>query len=128
MRENNIRESFLRKIEENYQTYLSKWMAINAASLIEKAEKIAVIKQTYQQLQDEYGSFYSDCLAYLIQFENPLEIISDDVSVLAEDTIVTHDDVSYSLFHLYDHRNADNDYELDMSAAQPDRDDDEMEV
>jgi hypothetical protein len=123
-----MRESFLRKIEENYQTYLSKWMAINAASLIENAEKIAVIKQTYQQLQDEYGSFYSDCLAYLIQFENPLEIISDDVSVLAEDTIVTHDDVSYALVHLYDRRDADNDYEMDSTIVQPDRDDDEMEV
>lgn len=127
MSENNIRESFLKKLDENYQTYLSQWMTLDTAALIDNAEKIAVIKQTYQQLQDDYGS-YTDCLAYLIQFENPLEIICDDVGVLAEDTIVTHDDVSYALFHLHDPRNADNDYELDKTVAQPARDDDEMEV
>jgi hypothetical protein len=127
MGENNIRESFLKKLDENYQTYLSQWMTHDAAALIENAEKIAIIKQTYQQLQDKYG-IYTDCMAYLVQFENPLEIISDDVGVLAEDTIVTHDDVSYALFHLYDRRDADNDYEMDSTIVQPDRDDDEMEV
>lgn len=127
MEKNNIRDSFLKKLDKNYQSFLSQWLALDTAALIENAERIAVIKQTYQQLQDDYGNFYSDCMTYLIQFENPLEIISDDVVVLAEDTIVTHDDVGYALWHLFDRKDADNDYALENTGAQPDRDD-EMEV
>jgi hypothetical protein len=125
MEEINIRESFLKKLDENYQTYLSKWLTLDAVALIENAEKIAVIKQTYQQIKDEHGSFYNECMAYLMQFENPLEVISDDLGMLP---IVDRDDVGHALWQLSDQRDADCDYELDMTVTRPARDDDEMEV
>lgn len=125
MEENTIRESFLKKLDENYRTYLSEWMALDPAALIGNAEKIAVIKQTYQQLKEEGSDFYTDCMAYLTRFENPLEIISDDLGVLP---IVDRDDVGHALWQLSDRRNADNDYDLESTVSQPDRDDDEMEV
>lgn len=121
----NIRESFLKKLDKNYQNYLSEWMNLDAAAIIENAEKIAVIKQTYQQLKDEDSDFYTDCMTYLMQFENPLEVISDDLSVMP---IVDRDGVGHALWELSDHRDADCDYELDMTVAQPDRNDEEMEV
>ncbi len=122
MEEINIRESFTKKLD---QTYLSKWLTLDAAALIENAEKIAVIKQTYQQLKDEDSNFYTDCMAYFIQFENPLAIISDDLGMLS---IVDRDDLGHALWQLSDHRDADCDYELDTTVTRPGRDDDEMEV
>lgn len=125
MGENNIRASFLKKLDKNYQTFLSQWLALDTAALIENAEKIAVIKQTYQQLKEEDSDFFTDCMAYLTRFENPLEIISDDLGMMP---IVDHDDVGHALWELSDHRDADCDYDLDVAATQPGRDDDEMEV
>jgi hypothetical protein len=117
MEEINIRESFMKKLGENYQSYLSEWLTLDVAALIENAEKIAVIKQTYQQLKDEDSDFYTDCMAYLIQFENPLEIISDDLGMLP---IVDRDDVGHALWQLSDHRDTDCDCELDRTIVQPD--------
>jgi hypothetical protein len=94
MEEINIRESFTKKLD---QTYLSKWLTLDAAALIENAEKIAVIKQTYQQLKDEDSNFYTDCMAYFIPVENPLAIISDDLGMLS---IVDRDDLGHALWQL----------------------------
>lgn len=63
------------RLKANYETYIQQLKAKPAPDLIEMASEIAAAKFIYEELEVE-GAF-SECREYLLQFENPLEVLTD---------------------------------------------------
>lgn len=68
-----------RKLKEhlkaNYEAYIQQLKVKPAPDLIEMASEIAAAKFIYEELEVE-GAF-SEYADYLLQFENPLEVLKD---------------------------------------------------
>lgn len=64
------------RLKANYESYIQKLRQKPAEELIGMAEEIAAVKFVYEELRTE-GAFgeYAD---YLLQFENPLELLQDN--------------------------------------------------
>lgn len=63
------------RLKANYETYIQQLKSKPAPDLIEMASEIAAAKFIYEKLEVE-GAF-SECREYLLQFENPLEVLTD---------------------------------------------------
>lgn len=63
------------RIKENYAAYLHQLKIKPASKLIEMASEIAAAKFVYEELMVE--GYFPDCTDYLLQFENPLEVVRD---------------------------------------------------
>ena len=109
------------KVELNYQDFYDEWMELHPSSLIAGAQHIAVVTQTYRWLRDD-SLHVDESLEHLLRFENPLELVSDDISALSS---VAKEDVEHSIWCIC--RDLHPDYEMDTEEGQPDPED-EMEV
>ncbi|MCI8857696.1 MAG: DUF3848 domain-containing protein [Clostridiaceae bacterium] len=84
---NNPKKQFREKIETCYAEYHRQWMQLPAAELIQKAEEIAAVQLMAKETPDQVSTEQAE---YLLQFKNPLEVVSDswlsengsDVSVI----------------------------------------------
>lgn len=63
------------RLKANYEAYIQQLKQKPAPELIEMASEIATIEFIYKELSME-GAIW-DCADYLLQFENPLQIICD---------------------------------------------------
>ena len=87
---NDPKKQFREKIENCYAEYHKQWMRLSAAELIQKAEEIAAVQRMAQEVPNQVSAEQAE---YLLQFKNPLEVVSDswlsengsDVSVIDEE-------------------------------------------
>lgn len=84
------------RLKANYETYIRQLKAKPAPDLIEMASEIAAAKFIYEELEAE-GAFneYAD---YLLQFENPLEVLMD--GWISELTVRQNDALSDALWDM----------------------------
>ncbi|MCI8857790.1 MAG: DUF3848 domain-containing protein [Clostridiaceae bacterium] len=106
-----MKEQFRQKIENCYDDYYSQWMQLSATELIQKAEEIAAVqlmaKELPQQVSDEQAE-------YLLQFKNPLEVVSDGwLSENSSDISVIDEALDHVLWRLIDIGDAEELYEME---------------
>ena len=75
MTEREKEQKLKERLRANYETYIQQLKTKPASDLIEMASEIAAAKFIYEELSVE-GAF-GDYADYLLQFENPLEVLMD---------------------------------------------------
>nr|WP_308625362.1 DUF3848 domain-containing protein [uncultured Eisenbergiella sp.] len=96
------------RLKANYEAYIQQLKVKPAPDLIEMASEIAAAKFIYEELEVE-GAFteYSD---YLLQFENPLEVLRD--YWIGENSYDHHEELDHALWNMADKGIGEDDYPL----------------
>ena len=103
-KEQKLRE----RIKAGYEAYIQQLKAKSAPDLIEIASEIAAAKFVYEELMVEGAlSEYTD---YLLQFENPLEVLKDHW--LSEQTYDHHEELNHALWKMADRGIGTGDYPM----------------
>lgn len=87
-------EKLRERLKAGYETYIQQLKAKSPPDLIEMASEIAAAKFVYEELMVE-GAF-SEYTDYLLQFENPLEVLKDQW--LSEQTYDHHEELDHALW------------------------------
>ena len=106
----DVRARFEKKIRECFEAYQEQWLKKRPDALIEAAEEIASIQRMAKELP---GAVTEETAGYLLQFKNPLQVVSDRWRDASDPELHTDDSLSYVLWQLYDRRDAEADYELE---------------
>lgn len=93
-KEQRLRE----RIKASYEAYIQRLKATPAPDLIEMASEIAAAKFVYEELMVE--GYYSEYTDYLLQFEDPLEVVRD--AWLGEEDYDHHEELDHALWELRD--------------------------
>ncbi len=108
MQDQNLKERFVKKIRDNYENFLRDWLTQDAEELVSDAEEIAATKILYNILPDITSS---DDMEYLLQFENPLEVVRD--GWLAFNSTDLSDDLNHVLWFVSKNPSIWEDYKMD---------------
>ena len=106
-----MKEQFRNKIENCYAAYRKQWMQLPVAELIQKAEQIAAIQLMAKEAPNRVSAEQAE---YLLQFKNPLEVVSDSwLSENGSDVSVIDEELSHVLCRLIDTGDAEVIYETE---------------
>ncbi len=94
------------RLETNYEAYIQQLMQKPAGELIEMAPEIAAAKFIYEELIVE-GAF-GEYAGYLLQFENPLEVLRD--SWQDNEDCDRHEEIDHMLWNMKDKGTGIGDY------------------
>ncbi len=109
---NDPKKQFREKIENCYAEYHKQWMNLSAAELIQKAEEITVIRLMAREVPNQVSAEQAE---YLLQFKNPLEVVSDSwLSENGSDVSVIDEGLSHVLWRLVDTGDAESIYEKEL--------------
>jgi hypothetical protein len=112
----SVYQKFEKKLLNNYTDYISECLSKSPSELIEDAENIAMVKHTYDNLQCGIDCGFTE---YLMRFENPLELVSEQYAAELEITgEASIDNILYSLLCKPD---LARDYAIDADYAQTDQ-------
>ncbi len=104
-----LKEKFLRKIKICYAKQVKEWMQSDPKKLIDNASRIAITKQIDEILADVVNDIEMN---YLIQFKDPLKIVTDVWIVGNGASSIDFDEqLSWLVWELTDRRDADGFYE-----------------
>ena len=70
----DIRSLFRERIQNNYEDFYRDWLSSSADELIYEADQIAATQTVFNSVMD---FIREDDMEYLLQYENPLEILRD---------------------------------------------------
>lgn len=115
MTEKEIRKKLQGRLEANYQAYIRQLQSKPAPDLIEQATEIAAAKLVYDELHN--GCYSAENLEYLLQFENPLEVVRDQW--LDEHSTALNKEMSHVLWSISDRCEAEQLYTLEEDAQAP---------
>lgn len=98
MTEREKEQKLKERLKANYEAYIQQLKTKPAPDLIEMASEIAAAKFIYEELSVE-GAFdyYAD---YLLQFENPLEVLKD--GWMSEQNYDHHEELDHALWNMAD--------------------------
>ncbi len=109
---NDPKKQFREKIENCYAEYHKQWMNLSTAELIQKAEEITVIRLMAREVPNQVSAEQAE---YLLQFKNPLEVVSDSwLSENGSDVSVIDEGLSHVLWRLVDTGDAESIYEKEL--------------
>lgn len=74
MERKKLEKKLQERIAANYRSYLQQLRNRPADDLIEQAAEIAAVKLVYDELMEGCNLDYTE---YLLRFENPLQLVSD---------------------------------------------------
>lgn len=112
----NLKKSFEEKLGKNYADSIIRWLELNPSDLIDLAEEIAAVKMVVKELP-EVASI--EDMEYLIQFEAPLEIVSN--GWMLTDDVDHTDELQFTLGSITCSRSADHCYPRDADYSPPER-------
>ena len=107
MERKKLEKKLQERIEANYRTYLQQLQNRPASDLIEQAAEIAAVKLVYDELMGGCNPDYAD---YLLRFDNPLQLVSDQW--LAEQNVSHADEMDHVLWSITDKGLGDGDYAM----------------
>jgi hypothetical protein len=107
MERKKLEKKLQERIEANYRSYLQQLQNRPASELIEQAAEIAAVKLVYDELMDGCNPDYAD---YLLRFENPLQLVSDQW--LAEQNGSHTDEMDHVLWSITDKGLGAGDYAM----------------
>lgn len=99
-------EKLRERLKAGYETYIQQLKAKSPPDLIEMASEIAAAKFVYEELMVE--GVLSEYTDYLLQFENPLEVLEDHW--LSEQTYDHHEELDHVLWRMTDKGIGTGDY------------------
>ncbi len=109
---NDPKKQFREKIENCYAEYHKQWMQLSTAELIQKAEEVAAVQLMAQEVPNQVSAEQAE---YLLQFKNPLEVVSDSwLSENGSDVSVIDEELSHVLWRLVDTGDAEVIYETEL--------------
>lgn len=103
------------KIERGMQDYINNLSKLHSTRIIALADEISATQLMYKELQD--GDYPHEHLAYLLRFENPLEVARDQLML---GHIPDDDEIDRNLRYLMDTQDAEKKYRLDPAFLPPD--------
>ena len=107
MERKKLEKKLQERIEANYRTYLQQLQNRPASELIEQAAEIAAVKLVYDELMGGCNPDYAD---YLLRFENPLQLVSDQW--LVEQNVSHADEMDHVLWSITDKGLGEGDYAI----------------
>lgn len=118
--ENNNRVRLINRLEKNYSAFVSDWLSLSSSQLIEKAKEISATQLIRKKL---INSIKEEKAAWLLRFENPLEILRDKWIQENGMVMMHNEDFSHALWSVMDGQDTESLYVLakDMETS-PDRD------
>ncbi len=115
MTEKEIRKKLQSRLEANYQAYIRQLQSKPAPDLTPQATEIAAAKLVYDELHD--CCYPAESLEYLLQFENPLEVVHDQW--MEEHSTALDEEMSHVLWSLADKCEAEQLCALEEEAQAP---------
>lgn len=112
-------EVFQQRIKENYDQFLKGWEQLDVQTLINKSAEITATRKCFHGLCSM--GFTDSELQYLLQFQNPLEMVRDQYLDRTESPAImplAGDDLEVLMERLLDARDLDGDYPL-VTEQQP---------
>lgn len=118
--ENKNRVLLFYRLEKNYSAFVSEWMSLSPSELIDKAEEISATQLIKKNI---INSVKEEKAAWLLRFENPLEILRDKWIEENGMKMMHDEDFSHTLWSVMDCQDTESLYVLakDMETS-PDRD------
>ncbi len=108
---NDPKKQLREKCENCYAKYHKQWMQLPAAELIQKAEEIAAVQLMAKEAPNRVSAEQAE---YLLQFKNPLEVVSDSwLSENGSDISAIDEKLSHVLWQLVDTGDAEAIYETE---------------
>lgn len=107
MERKKLEKKLQERIEANYRTYLQQLQNRPASELIEQVAEIAAVKLVYNELM---GGCNPDYAEYLLRFENPLQLVSDQW--LEEQNVSHADEMEHVLWNISDKGLGEGDYAM----------------
>lgn len=108
----NAQTLLKQKVDVNFAEYKEKWLQMQPAELISKAEEIHTVSRMAIELPKTVSDEEAE---YLLRFKNPLKVFSD--AWLGENgddvTIFEDEDFDHVLWRLLDTRDAETEYEME---------------
>lgn len=105
METKKLEKKLKERIETNYRCYLQQIQNRPVPELIEQATEIAAVKLVYNELIGSCSPEYSD---YLLRFENPLQLVSDQW--LEEQNVSHAEEMDHVLWNIIDKGLGEGDY------------------
>lgn len=103
----NLEQQLMDRLEQNLSDYHKLIINFEPTELIEMAGRISAFSDAYFYLI-EHHVFEDSEVRYLLQFENPLEVVADEWQRRREDI----SDMDFALEHIFDTQDALSDYPL----------------
>lgn len=69
-----------RRIERNFSNYKAAALELDKQGIFDKAGEIAAVKRVSHYVKNLHG-YYEKDIDYLLQFQNPLELVADHYQV-----------------------------------------------
>jgi len=99
------------KVNANFEEYKDRWLRMSPAELIERCEELEAVTRMAQELPSAVSD---EDAGYLLQFKNPLEVVSDEwISRNGIDSLIVDDEMSHLLWSLKDRGDAEQAYEME---------------
>lgn len=99
------------KVNANFAEYKERWLKMSPSELIDRCEELEAVTRMAQELP---SAMSDEDAEYLLQFKNPLEVVSDEwISRNGIDSLIVDDEMSHLLWSLQDRGNAEQDYEME---------------
>ena len=95
------------RLDRNLSDYYAHIMSFDRQSIIEMASRITVMTDVHDYLKSTYG-FDDTEIDYLLQFQNPLEVVADEWQKFANDK----NDMNFAVGEVFDKQDALHDYPL----------------
>jgi hypothetical protein len=71
-----MRDALFARLKENYNDYRNDLLQLDRQELVDKAERIAETAHVFKHLTEDH-QFEENELEYLLQFQSPLEVVTD---------------------------------------------------
>ena len=106
------------KVNANFAEYKERWLKMSPAELIDRCEELEAVTRMAQELPSAVSDEDAE---YLLQFKNPLEVVSDEwISRNGIDSLIVDDEVSHLLWSLQDRGDAEQCYEMEPESLDED--------
>ena len=106
------------KVNANFAEYKERWLKMSPSELIDRCEELEAVTRMAQELPSAVSDEDAE---YLLQFKNPLEVVSDEwISRNGIDSLIVDDEMSHLLWSLQDRGDAEQDYEMEPEFSDED--------
>ena len=106
------------KVSANFAEYKERWLKMSPAELIDRCEELEAVTRMAQELPSAVSDEDAE---YLLQFKNPLEVVSDEwISRNGIDSLIVDDEISHLLWSLQDRGDAEQSYEMEPEFSDED--------
>lgn len=109
--EESARSQLKQKVNANFAEYKERWLKMSPSELIDRCEELEAVTRMAQELPSAVSDEDAE---YLLQFKNPLEVVSDEwISRNGIDSLIVDDEMSHLLWSLQDRGDAEQCYEME---------------